>query len=86
MTLIEAGAVAGDGDEVVPRRRRRRWSDEEKRRIVAACREPGVSVSEVARRFDVNANQVFTWRRQFTEDATELAALDTFARNLGVVP
>jgi len=25
-------------------------------------------------------------RRQFTEDATELAALDTFARNLGVVP
>jgi cytochrome c-type biogenesis protein CcmH len=25
-------------------------------------------------------------RRQFTEDATELAALDSFARNLGVVP
>jgi cytochrome c-type biogenesis protein CcmH len=25
-------------------------------------------------------------RRHFTEDATELAALDTFARNLGVVP
>jgi transposase len=44
-------------------RRRRFWSDDEKRRIVAATYEPGVSVSTVARRFDVNANLAFTWRR-----------------------
>ena len=31
--------------------------------------EPGASVSVVARRHDVNANQVFTWRRQFREGA-----------------
>ena len=45
------------------RRVRRFWSDDEKRRIVAQARVPGVSVSQVARRYDVNANQVFNWIR-----------------------
>jgi transposase len=35
-----------------------------KRRIVAETLEPGASVSIVARRHDVNANQVFKWRRE----------------------
>ena len=50
-----------------PARRRRRWSEAEKRRIVAESYQPGVSVSIVARRNDVNANMVFTWRRQYRE-------------------
>lgn len=50
--------------EAERRRRRRSWSTSEKRRIVAETLEPGASVSIVARRHDVNANQVFTWRRQ----------------------
>lgn len=45
------------------RRHRRFWSDAEKRRIVAQARSPGVSVSVVARRYDVNANLVFKWLR-----------------------
>lgn len=45
------------------RRRRRYWEDDEKRRIVAQTRVPGVSVSQVARRYDVNANLVFKWLR-----------------------
>ena len=44
-------------------RMRRRWSQEEKRRIVAQTLMPGASVSQVARRYDVNTNLVFTWRR-----------------------
>ena len=52
--------------EVEPRRRRS-WSTAEKWRIVAETFQPGVSVSLVARRHDVNANQVFTWRRQLRE-------------------
>src|SRR5215467_15053808 len=47
------------------RRRRRLWSDDEKRRIVAETLEPGASVSIVARRHDLNANMLFTWRRTF---------------------
>ena len=45
------------------KRRRRIWDDEEKCRIVAQARVPGVSVSQVARRYDVNANMVFKWLR-----------------------
>ena len=46
------------------RRRRRVRSEDEKRRIVAETLERGASVSVVARRHDVNANLLFTWRRQ----------------------
>lgn len=45
------------------RRRRRTWSDEEKRTICAQTRVAGVSVAQVARRYDLNANQVFNWLR-----------------------
>lgn len=41
------------------RRRRRFWNDDEKRWIVAQTRVAGVSVSQVARRYYVNANMVF---------------------------
>lgn len=58
------------------RRRRRFWSDDEKRRIVSQARVPGVSVSAVARRYDVNANLVFKWLRdpRFQPLAEESAA------------
>jgi transposase len=45
--------------------KRRRWPEELKRELVAATFEPGASVSIVARRHDLNANQLFKWRRQF---------------------
>ncbi len=45
------------------RRRNKRWPNELKHEIVAASYLPGASVSVVARRYDVNANQVFRWRR-----------------------
>ena len=60
----EQSGAGGDGRV---RRRRRRWSEARKRRIVAESYQPGVSVSVVARRHDVNANQVFGWRRQYRE-------------------
>ena len=43
--------------------RRRRWSVAEKLEMVAETREPGVTVSLVARRRGVSPNQLFTWRR-----------------------
>jgi transposase len=44
--------------------RRRRWSVSEKARIVAETLVPGASVSDVARRWQVSAQQVFGWRRE----------------------
>ena len=46
------------------RKARRSWPLAEKQRIVAETLVPGASVSVVARRHDVNANQVFKWRRE----------------------
>ena len=48
-----------------PRRRNRLWPEALKREIVAASFEPGASVSVVARRYDVNTNQLFAWRKLY---------------------
>lgn len=61
---VAAEASAPEESQDRPRRRRR-WSTDEKRQIVAETFAPGASVSIVARRHDVNANQVFAWRRRF---------------------
>ena len=53
------------------RRRHRAWPESLKREIVAATLLPGSSVSRVARRYDVNANQVFAWRRRYRDAASE---------------
>lgn len=52
------------------RRRNKRWPKELKREIVAATYLPGSSVSIVARQYDVNANQVFRWRRLADESGS----------------
>ena len=49
------------------RRRNRSWPEALKREIVAASFAPGGSVSVVARRYDVNANQVFGWRKLYRD-------------------
>src|SRR4051794_41836767 len=57
------------------RRRHRAWPEALKREIVAATLLPGSSVSRVARRYDVNANQVFAWRRRYRDGSAEPAEL-----------
>src|SRR6201998_4804015 len=44
--------------------KRRQYSEALKRQMVAETQLPGASVSIVARRHDVNSNQLFRWRRQ----------------------
>ena len=55
------------------KRRHKVWPESLKREIVAACAVPGASVSMVARQYDVNTNQVFTWRKLYAE-ASDVAA------------
>ncbi|HEX9522178.1 MAG TPA: transposase [Reyranella sp.] len=56
--LVDTNGTQCDG-------RRRRWPEGMKRQIVAESLAPGMSVSVVARRYDINANQLFTWRRRY---------------------
>ena len=53
--------------------RRRRWSAEEKARIVAETLAPGARVADVARRWQLCSQQVFTWRRQARNDRPTMA-------------
>jgi transposase len=49
--------------EVLGTERRRRWSLQDKLRIVDETLQPGVTVTEVARRQGLAPSVVFTWRR-----------------------
>mgnify|MGYP003591691451 FL=1 len=60
-----------EGDPATLGRKRRSWTLDEKRRIVDESLEDGASLAEVARRHDLNANQLFTWRRRFGVEAVE---------------
>ena len=63
-TFTAIAAVDTLGRRVAPRRYR---TVEEKVQIVTDSRVPGASVAEVARRHGVNANQLFSWRRQLDQ-------------------
>jgi transposase len=68
------GLVDTTQQTVAPKRRQ--YSDALKRQIVAETLAPGASVSVVARRHDVNSNQLFRWRRQLLPKAVvETAAM-----------
>jgi len=45
------------------RRTKRLWTDEEKRSICLQTTARDVSVAQVARRYSMNANLIFTWLR-----------------------
>jgi transposase len=62
------------GTTATRRRRNRAWPEALKREIVAASLVPGASVSVVARRYDVNANQVFSWRKRYRDVGSAVAA------------
>src|ERR1700745_1299189 len=49
--------------------KRRQYSEALKRQMVAETQAPGASVSTVARRHDVNSNQLFRWRQQLLPKA-----------------
>ena len=48
---------------------RRRFSEADKRQIVTEATQPGVSVSEVARRYGVAARVLFRWKQELTQTA-----------------
>ncbi|AZG79065.1 transposase [Methylocystis sp. H62] len=64
-----------DDGGAAPGRRRRSWTLDEKRRVVDESLAEGASIAEVARRYDLNANQLFTWRRQLAVEPAGLSDL-----------
>jgi transposase len=71
---LDAGSVQSvRGEERRSGVRRRQFrSVEQKRQMVQETLVPGASVAIVARRHGVNANQLFSWRRQYRRGVLEL--------------
>lgn len=61
------GTVGQDAAMDTTKKRQRRRTIKERRDIVEETLVPGASVARVARQHDVNANQVFYWRKLYRE-------------------
>lgn len=82
MTALVSVGSRDDSESQAGSKCRRRRSLDEKLRLVALTYEAGASVALVARRHDVNANLLFTWRRQLSgrlRPAADQAGTMTFA-------
>jgi transposase len=80
-TCAEAVATDALGRRTGPRQRH---PIEQKRRIVEETHVRGASVATVARRHQVNANQVFTWRQLYRQGLLEEKAAGEAAEMLPV--
>src|SRR5438309_11592389 len=78
------GAVQQSGRVITLKdgRTKRFRSTQERRQIVEETLRPGASVSLVARAHDVNANQVFKWRKQYREGQLDTPATSNTASAL----
>ena len=54
--------------------RRRKWPDDFKAKVVAESLEPGVVISQVARRHGLTPQQLFGWRNQMRSSAPSAEA------------
>ena len=67
---------------------RRRWPDAVKARIVAETFRDGASVAEIARRHDMSAPQLHSWRRQARDGLLPMIESDANLNGdpLGLIP
>src|SRR5882762_3868098 len=80
-TCAEAVATDALGRRTGPRQRH---TLEQKRRIVEETHVRGASVATVARRHQVNANQVFAWRQLYRKGLLKVGASEAIAQMLPV--
>ena len=69
MTTPKDRPDMGPVEVITSIQRRRRWAPEEKRAILEEGEQPGNSLSAVARKYGVNPNQLFHWRKLMREGA-----------------
>ncbi|MGP3713377.1 IS66-like element accessory protein TnpA [Brucella sp. RRSP16] len=60
--------------EVLGAERRRRWGDQKKLDIVMSIGIGGATVTDVAQRYDVTRQQIYTWRRELKKKVLLLSS------------
>jgi transposase len=76
MTTPKDKSDMGPIEVITSVQRRRRWAPEEKRSILEEAEQPGNSLSAVARKYGVNPNQLFHWRKLMREGALVAVGAD----------
>lgn len=68
------------GEIIIDGKRKRSWPKELKRQIVEESNAEGVTVCEVARRYDIEPSQLFHWRKLFrdTEARSRTASVEPY--------
>ncbi len=64
---------------------RRRWSETFKKRVVAEASEPGATVAQIARRYDLDARRVSNWMKKFGS-GTALIPIEITSESGGMAP
>jgi hypothetical protein len=54
---------------------RRRFGEADRRRIVAQAEQPGISLSELARRYDIDLRVLRRWKRELTQQAVRFVTV-----------
>ena len=65
---------------------RRRWSETFKKRVATEACEPGVTVAQIARRYDLDARRVSNWMKKFNSGTALIPVEVTSERNGLPVP
>ena len=66
---------------------RRRWSETFKKRVVAEASEPGATVAQIARRYDLDARRVSNWIKKFSSGAALIPVeVTSYGNGLPVPP
>lgn len=76
--------------EVLGAERRRRWGDQKKLDIVMSIGIDGATVTDVAQKYDVTRQQIYSWRRELkkkglllsSQEAVFLVLLQTFHQRM----
>ena len=55
---------------------RRRFNDADRRRILAEAEQPGASLSEIARRYDIDRRVLCRWKRGLAQQAPRFVAVE----------
>src|SRR5512139_523647 len=76
MTTPKDKPAMGPIEVMTSVQRRRRWRLEEKSALLEGAEHPGSSLSAVARKYGVNPNQMFHWRKLMREGALVAVGAD----------
>ena len=83
---VSTSVLVDTSAERISRKCLRHWPQALKRQIVAETLAPGSSVSILARRHDVNANQLFLWRRELMPKPPPAAVESSTMLPVEIVP